>query len=534
MNNLSLFQSFAKGTSKSVAFGSNCVIYTRVSTSEQEKGYSLDIQLKENTEFAQKRNLQILGTFGGVYESAKNDERKEFNRMLKFIKQSKEKITYIIVHLIDRFSRSGPNALYIKEELKRAGVYLLSVRFPTDGTTIDGEFNQNLQILLAHKDNQDRRQRCMAGTREALRRGDWPTMPPLGYSIVYQSGKRSVVVNEKGKLLKKAFLWKAEGCYTNEQVRERLAKIGLKLSHQRLSELFRNPFYCGLISHNMLEGEVVQGKQEKLISHDVFLTVNGLLSKNAHGYKINEENDDLPLKHFLRCGHCAAYMRGYIVKKKNILYYKCGVKGCKNNKNAESLHDVFINILKPFSADFEPEFRTLFEKQVISSYNQLHEGKEDEIGIQWKQIDELQNKISRLEERFINEEISSELFHKYTEKYKIEKIEIEKNLLNVPKEVSNLENCIEKAMDLSSKLASEWDSAGYAYKQRIQNIIFPKGITYNKRNDECRTPGINWVFALIARLRQDFLNEKIGIPELNLSYADLVAGSRIELPTLGL
>lgn len=528
MNNLSIFQSFAKGTPKSVSFGSNCVIYTRVSTSEQEKGYSLDIQLKENTEFAQKRNLLVLGTFGGVYESAKNDERKEFNRMLKFIKQSREKITYIIVHLIDRFSRSGPNALYIKEELKKVGVYLLSVRFPTDGTTIDGEFNQNLQILLAHKENQDRRQRCMAGTREALLRGEWPTMPPFGYNIVYQSGKRSIVVNEKGKLLRKAFLWKAEGCYTNEQVRERLAEIGLKLSHQRLSELFRNPFYCGMIVHNMLDGEVVQGKQEKLVSQDVFIKVNGLLNQNAHGYKINEENDDLPLKHFLRCGHCGAFMRGYIVKKKKILYYKCGVKGCKNNKNAQSLYDVFIGILKPFSADFEPEFRGLFSQQVSATYNKLNDGREDESLSQHKQIEELQSKINRLEERFINEEISSELFQKYTEKYRVEKLELEKNLHNVPKGVSNLEDCIEKAMNLSSKLASEWTSAGYAYKQKIQNIIFPEGITYNKRNDECRTPRINWVFALIARLRQDFINEKIGIPELNLSYADLVVSTGIE------
>jgi hypothetical protein len=33
---------------------------------------------------------------------------------------------------------------------------------------------------------------------------------------------------------------------------------------------FKNPFYCGLISHNFLEGELVQGKHEALINEALF------------------------------------------------------------------------------------------------------------------------------------------------------------------------------------------------------------------------------------------------------------------------
>lgn len=123
--------------------------------------------------------------------------------------------------------------------------------------------------------------------------------------------------------------------WPNETVRARLAERGLKLNHQRIPAIFRNPFYCGLIVHNMLEGKVVNDNHDPIIPKDVFLKVNGLLDKTAYGYTINEENDALPLKRFLHCECCRRPMRGYIVQKKKIYYYKCNTKGCGNNKSAK-------------------------------------------------------------------------------------------------------------------------------------------------------------------------------------------------------
>ncbi len=119
-----LLEMFAKGQKGGKVLTGNCVIYTRVSSKEQELGYSLETQKKDCEAFAKKNEYTILGQFGGTYESAKTDERKEFNRMLQFIKKSKEKISFIVVYSIDRFSRSGANGIYIKEQLKKEGIYL--------------------------------------------------------------------------------------------------------------------------------------------------------------------------------------------------------------------------------------------------------------------------------------------------------------------------------------------------------------------------------------------------------------------------
>src|ERR1700722_11982090 len=116
MNDTLLFESFAKGKKHLLVKTSNCVIYTRVSTKEQaDNNMSLETQRKACEQFAVKNGYTILGYFGGTYESAKTDERKEFKRMQHFVKNSRDKITYIIVYSVDRFSRSGGNAIYITE-----------------------------------------------------------------------------------------------------------------------------------------------------------------------------------------------------------------------------------------------------------------------------------------------------------------------------------------------------------------------------------------------------------------------------------
>ena len=314
---LILFQPFAKGGKKVKTNGGNCVIYTRVSTKEQaDNNCSLETQKKACEQFALKAGYQVLGCFGGTYESAKNDERKEFNSMLSFVKKSKEKISFIIVYSVDRFSRSGANAIYLAEQLKKQGISVCAVSQPTDSTTASGSLQQNIQFIFSEYDNQLRREKCMAGVREKIQQGIWCTAPPMGYDIVRVNGKKEFKINNVGKLLRKGFNWKSEGL-SNAEVRKNLAANGLKIGEQRVSDFLRNPFYCGLIVHSSLEGQVVEGIQEKVISKDVFLKVNGILAQNHQGYKVNIENDDAPLKRFLKCDECGNYLGAYKSKKIN-------------------------------------------------------------------------------------------------------------------------------------------------------------------------------------------------------------------------
>jgi site-specific DNA recombinase len=528
MNELEIFNQFGKGELVKTARTGNCVIYTRVSTKEQaDNNMSLTTQKKACINFAEKNKFSILGEFGGTYESAKNDERKEFNRMLSFVKKSKEKISYIIVYSVDRFSRSGANAIYIKEQLRNQGIHILAVTQPTDSESASGSLQQNIQFIFSEYDNQVRREKCIAGTREALLRGEWIQATPWGYDSVRVNNKRIMTINKKGEILRKAFEWKAQGV-TSTEIMERMAKLGAKIPKQTLSHALHNPFYCGLMSHNALEGKVVQGTHPPLISKELFLKVHGIMTKDrSGGYKCKMENEALPLKNFLRCDHCGCRVPGYIVKKKNLWYYKCRTKGCGNNVSAKKLHQRFENILQSFAISSE-QWEQLIGEEFKGIYRKLNAEKESQASILRRRISEVQVKLDRLEERFVMEEISAEQYAKFQAKLKEEKAGIEKELQTSAQTVSNLEIAVKNLTNFARNISVYWGSAGYYEKVQLQYLMFPEGISYSKKTDECRTKKIDPALLTIALLSQSLGNKKVGIPDLNISYSDLVPGAGIE------
>ena len=90
-----LFKSFGKGTKNIRTETNECVIYTRVSGAKQMDGMSLETQLNGTNAYSKKNNLLVREYFGGTYESAATDERKEFQRMIKYLKTTKYKISKI-------------------------------------------------------------------------------------------------------------------------------------------------------------------------------------------------------------------------------------------------------------------------------------------------------------------------------------------------------------------------------------------------------------------------------------------------------
>lgn len=525
---LVLFSSFAKGTQAQKIKSNNCVIYTRVSTKEQcDNNLSLETQRKACEQYALKNNYSILGSFGGTYESAKTDERKEFNNMMTFIKKSRDKISYIIVYSVDRFSRSGANAIYIAEKLRKEGISLYAVTQPTDATTASGSLQQNIQFIFSEYDNQLRREKCMDGVKEHLLQGIWCGIPPVGYDIVKRDGKKEYVINAKGKLVAKAFQWKAQGL-TAIEIRNRLNAQGFKICHQRVCDILRNPFYCGLLVHTALNGQVVEGIQPKIVSRELFLQVNGILAQNTQGYRIKPENGDVPLKRFIKCESCGTYLRAYKAYKNQQYYYKCNTVGCKCNKRADSLHEKFRDMLGDFTIPLNEDMKYLIARQMKTTYHLLTKDTEETVKGQEAKLKEIDGKLVRLEERFIEEEIDKAMYIKYSDKYKTERAEILKQIQQNAKGVSNLDKCVENALGYAAKLTSLWENSDYAGKQMLQTLVFPDGIYYNRKNDGCRTPKVNGVFCYISTLAGITATKKSGNINQKDNTAAWVACTGIE------
>ena len=527
------FESFAKGQKVEKFTGSNCVIYTRVSTKEQaDNNLSLETQRKACQQYAVKSKYTIAGYFGGTFESAKTDERKQFNNMLAFVKKSKEKISFIIVYSVDRFSRSGANAIYIAEKLKREGITVFAVTQPTDTTTASGSLQQNIQFIFSEYDNQLRREKCMAGVKEQLINGIWCTALPTGYDIVRREGKKEFILNKKGRLIKKVFFWKAEGL-SLESIKEKLSGLGWNIDSRRISDILRNPFYCGLLAHSALEGQLVEGIQEKVILKELFLKVNGIMDKKHHRYNIQIENENMPLKRFLKCDDCSRYLTAYKAQKNQEYYYKCRTKGCNCNKRADTLHEVFKAQLTSLNIKIDKDLAEVIKRQMTATYNQLNKDKQETALTLRDQIQDIDKKLDRLEERVIEEEINKQIFDKYSVKYIEEKNTIEKHLASCGNQVSNVEKSLDAVLSYAGKLNTMWDSADYNQKQQQQNLIFPDAMCYSKKKDMCRTERVNAVFLYMSQLAGKFGGNKKGESSSETNFPVLVVRAGVEPATHG-
>jgi site-specific DNA recombinase len=506
MSTISSFARFGKrnGTVTRNVEVKTAVVYTRVSSKEQaDKNLSLDFQRKVIEEYAKRNSYEIAEYFGGTYESAKSDGRKEFQRMLDFIKRNRNKVSHILVYTLDRFSRTGGGAIKIAEELReKYGVTVFAVTQPADTSNPSGVLQQSIHFIFSQYDNQLRKQRAVAGMKEKFSKGIWVTRQPMGYDIVKTNGERKIVVNAVGKKLRKAFIWKSEGM-KNEQIIERLNTMGVAMYKQQLTKVFKNPFYCGLVCHGILDGKVVEGTHEKLISQEIFLKVNKIHEQSSgYGVPHKKEQNQLPLKVFIKCGECGEPFTGYVVKAKGLWYYKCRKIGCKCNKSAKEMHSLFGELLSRYSLE-ERLKAPLMERAELKWYQVNKDNIEREAAYR-KQLVELDEKIENVEEGyFVTKEMGKETFDKFYPRYVKERDEIADKLADLTGSISNGMAAIEKAIDISIELNTVWVSSGIGKKEKLQKLLFPHGIVYDRSKGEFRTDRVNSVFELIAELVKD-------------------------------
>lgn len=375
-----------------------------------------------------------------------------------------------------------------------------------------------------------RKQRAVAGMKEKFEKGIWCLKPPMGYDVVKVNGERKITINKVGNQLKKAFQWKLEG-QKNEEIIERLNALGTKIYKQKLSMIFSNPFYCGVIVNKMLNGKLIKGNHPAIISEEIFLAVNNIRkSANKYGVPHQSEIEALPLKVFMKCDHCGKGYTGYIVKKKNLYYYKCRTKGCACNKNAKDMNKSFEEFLDNYKIQNDfilPLYHVMSEQ--FGKLNETNLNQEKELKIQ---LNEVQKKIDTLEEKyFVTEEMGEETYKKFRSRYSEEKAKILEAMEVCGKDCSNLSEYFNNALQFSSKLPTVWASSPVAVKEQIQEMIFPQGIVYNYKNQAFRTEKINEVFYYIASLTSNTEDKKKGQPNKIIELSSQVGMTGFEPAT---
>jgi DNA invertase Pin-like site-specific DNA recombinase len=387
MSKLDFFSRYIKKDPSLEIINKQVWSYTRVSSKEQfENNSSINRQKEANEEYAQKNGYSVVEHFGGTYESAKSDfTRKEFSRLIEKVQGSKKKPYAILVYKMSRFSRSGGNAIGLVNHLvEEQGVHLIEVSTGLNTISERGRAAIYESLFHAFKENLERKEIIIPNMKAYLKKGNRFGQAPFGYDHFgprvrkgeFLSKEQRVVLNDDGKLLREAWQWKLSGLYSDAQILAKLRTRGLCFKKQHLSNIWRNPFYCGILINN-LSKEPIKGKWEPIISESEFIRTQAMLENNHAGYQQSNVDEMRPLSRTLKCKKCNCYLVGYINKQKGLHYYRClncnGVSLTANTKpkiRKKSAEQLFLDLLEKYKVpDAIAPLVELQVKKIFEHYN---------------------------------------------------------------------------------------------------------------------------------------------------------------------
>jgi DNA invertase Pin-like site-specific DNA recombinase len=529
----------------------NVWVYTRVSSKDQfDKNNSITNQEDAAKKCAKNNSYLIANTFGGTYESAKGDfTRKEFTRLISEVKKSKNKPFAIMIYKMSRFSRSGASAIGLVNELiKKHNVHLIEVSTGKDSTTPRGELEIMESLQYARKENIERLEMTLPGMKAYVRKGNWLGRAPRGYDLKgdrvsnpkFKNPTQEISINHEGEILKKAWQWKLAGELDFEIIKK-LNKRNLTISKQSLSAMWRKPFYCGINTHSLLEGDAIVGNWKPIVTEEDFLQINNVLDgKSNNGYKQSKFPEGRPLQSFALCGICGTKLTGYLAKGKYD-YYKCqnSICTCKDlnaTSSQKSLKKGINNLFQEYIERYElsSTLEGVFREQMKITIK--HQNKDEEQLNQSleNQIKEIEEKLEQLEDKYLYDGLLKDVYNRHVSKLNMElssKIN-EKSKLTL--KISNLDKKVNNCVKVAKNVSKYWSSGSIENKHKIQNLLFPNGIVIDPENRQYRTSKVNEIFSLISVISGDNSGKRKDPSLKNGDGSCLVAGTGLEPVTFGL
>ena len=334
-------------------------LYTRVSTTMQIDGYSLDAQKTKMKAFCDYNEYEIAGEYEDAGKSGKSIEgRVSFNQMMEDIKSGKDEVSYVLVFKLSRFGRNAADVLATLQVMQDFGVNLICVEDGIDSSKDAGKLMISVLSAVAEIERENIRVQTMEGRMQKAREGKWNGgFAPYGYSLI--DGKLEVN-EEEAVAIRMIFDQYVNTDLGANGIAKYLENHGIhKIARQNgknplfdaalIRRIIQNPVYSSKISYGRRRTEKVHGTRNEYrqVKKDDYLLVDGLhealvseevweqaqvkVAAQAKKYeKVNRDKIHL-LSGILKCPVCGAGMYGNkSIKKrkdgsnyKDFYYYGC-------------------------------------------------------------------------------------------------------------------------------------------------------------------------------------------------------------------
>lgn len=295
------------------------VIYARYSCDKQTE-QSIEGQLRVCQEYAQRNGILILNTYIDQAMSGTNDNRPDFQKMLK--DSARREWDYVLCYKLDRFSRNKYETAIHKKTLRDNGVKVISAMENIPDTP-EGIILESLLEGMSQYYSAELAQKVSRGMKETRRKGLYQGGTVLyGYKI---DGRRIVVDESAAEVVRYIYSEYAKGKFVRQIIDDLTARgiyyKGKPFVKNSVYNILRNEKYSGVYMH---DDEVIDNMYPQIVPTEVYEKVREKVNNNKYGKK--SVRIDFLLRQKLKCGNCGEPMHGESGTTKNgskIYYYKC-------------------------------------------------------------------------------------------------------------------------------------------------------------------------------------------------------------------
>lgn len=417
--------------------------YIRYSSEMQSDSFSLDAQLRQIKEQAERDGVNIVQVFSDPAQSAYRKKfRPGINAMREAARLGEFKILY--VHKVDRLARRLEWSLEIVNELQALDIDFKAVQQPFDLRTPEGKFLFHLISSLGELYCDNLSKETNKGKYESSLQGYHNGRVPWGY-VSELKGNRKVGIPEpdKAPVVLKLFEMFATGVYSDDQMAEWLNQQGYKtlrgrsFSKDTIRDLLQCPYYMGKVrykgmsarskgvSYRRTEGVLSQGQHEPIISEELWEQCQRVRESRYHHNKFRKVTRHIYLVNgIIVCSHCGRRLRAQTPNGECGYYREVshlnGFQDCpyshisvRTPEIDGQIADLIRSLRLP--QDWEREVRKMLQEKDGSPEPEIQRKelreqirrmrvsyehgmyKEDE-HVFWREVESLQEKLNRLEQ----------------------------------------------------------------------------------------------------------------------------------------
>ncbi len=486
------------------------VAYIRVSSREQEKGYSLTAQEKLLRKYAKDEGYEIVEIFREAM-SAKKAGRKQFNLMLKYLKSHKD-VNKLLVEKTDRITRNFKDVVDLDE------IGGLELHFVKEGSIITEKSKSQdkmiygLRVVLSKQYIDNLKEEAEKGILAKIEDGIYPSIAPVGYyNTMNRKGKHIIAVDEeKRAIIKKAFELYATGNYSAKTINDLLYPEGLtnrngkKLAKSTVERMFKNIFYIGQFE---FKGFIcTKAQHEGIIDINTF---NAIQERLGGIVRTRTHDIQFPYQGLFRCSICGGLLTPELKTKKNgkqYIYYHCNdshKKGCKKLSyiSQSTIDKIIGEFLKSFHVSKNLlESIQCFIKDIHNDKNNYQEQVESNITMK---IEQLSKRIRQAYDDKCDGKIDEDFWKERNQEYHAERAELIEKLQRINEADEKFYDTCEQLLKFAKNAYDMFMNGTVEDKRFITQIVLSNSTYYDKKLDVELHPVFDTLFRLTKEYEQN-------------------------------